>query len=151
MLAIISTQSSRRPYHGICNLLNQGQTLRHPFLTFEMHQHCASYILVSFWWKKELQTYCNFIQNIMSKQLYYSWGNIATSIAESKLAMTLQLLKHAKFFHFISNFVCFLTSYHHFMWVFKNLCLLLLENFIPHFPFPYFDYLDFEMKSKNYP
>jgi hypothetical protein len=33
MLAIISTQSSVRPYHRVCDLLNQGQALRRPFLT----------------------------------------------------------------------------------------------------------------------
>ncbi len=38
ILAIISTQSLVRPCHGICNLLNQGETLRHSFLSFQMHQ-----------------------------------------------------------------------------------------------------------------
>ncbi len=39
MLAnFISTQSSIRPYHEICNLLNQGLALKHLFLSLQMHQ-----------------------------------------------------------------------------------------------------------------
>ncbi len=39
MLAnFISTQSLIRPYHEVCNLLSQGQALKRPFFSFQMHQ-----------------------------------------------------------------------------------------------------------------